>query len=162
MESDEKASAPVTQESGEITLRLEEFLPYRLSLASNTISGGIATLYAERFNLTIPEWRIMAILGRFHGLSAREVAERTAMDKVAVSRALKRLQQTGHVDRRVSPEDRRRSVLSLTPGGRVIYNQVAPMALDYERRLLDGLSPEQRQSLNELLDRLMQRALKMK
>ena len=161
MENEEKSSARDAGEAHDVVLRLEDFLPYQLSIASNTISGGIAALYAERFSLSIPEWRIMAVVGRFDGLSAREVSERTAMDKVAVSRALKRLQEAGHIDRCVSPEDRRRSVLSLTGSGRVIYNQVAPMALDYEKRLLAGLSEEQRQSLSDLLDRLRQRALDM-
>ncbi|MEO0579542.1 MAG: MarR family transcriptional regulator, partial [Pseudomonadota bacterium] len=57
-------------------LRLEHFLPYRLSILSNTISGSIAAIYAERFDLSIPEWRVMAIVGRKPGLSAIEVAER--------------------------------------------------------------------------------------
>lgn len=158
MENNKKAS---DADKDEVLLRLEHFLPYQLSLASNTISAGISALYAERFNLSIPEWRIMAVVGRFDGLSAREVAERTAMDKVAVSRALKRLQTAGHIDRAISAQDRRRSVVSLTDGGRVIYNQVAPMAIDYERRLLEGLGPEQRALLNDLLERLMQRAQNM-
>ncbi|MFK8015974.1 MAG: MarR family winged helix-turn-helix transcriptional regulator [Gammaproteobacteria bacterium] len=145
-------------ECQETVLRLEEFLPYRLSLASNIISSGIADLYAERFNLTIAQWRIMAVIGRFDDLSAREVAERTAMDKVAVSRALKGLEESGHLHRSVSAEDRRRSVLALTRAGRVIYNQVAPIAIDYERRLLEGLDETEQSTLAQLLDRLKTRA----
>ncbi len=79
-------------------LDLEEFLPYRLSVLSNTISSAIAGAYASRFGLTVPEWRIIAVFGRFPGLSAREVAEKTAMDKVAVSRAVSRLRAAGYVD----------------------------------------------------------------
>ena len=139
-------------------LRLEAFLPYRLSIASNTISAGIADLYAEKFNLTIAQWRIMAVIGRFDGLSAREVAERTAMDKVAVSRALKGLEASGHLHRTTSEEDRRRSVLALTSNGRVVYNQIAPVAMDYERRLLEGMSDDEQQTLARLLDRLRSRA----
>ncbi|MEO1574850.1 MAG: MarR family transcriptional regulator [Pseudomonadota bacterium] len=143
-------------DSGE--LKLETFLPYLLSVASNTISGGIADLYAERFELSIPQWRIMAVVGRFDGLSARQVAERTAMDKVAVSRALKRLEDRGYLHRRMSNQDRRRSVLKLTDEGRAVYGQVAPMAVDYETRLLQTLSPEERATLSELLERLMTQA----
>ena len=65
-------------------LELENFLPYRLSILSNTVSQSIAAEYQDRFELSMTEWRVMAVLGRFAELSAREVAERTAMDKVAL------------------------------------------------------------------------------
>lgn len=154
----DNASTERTAATDEGELKLETFLPYLLSVASNTISGGIADLYAERFELSIPQWRIMAVIGRFDGLSARQVAERTAMDKVAVSRALKRLEDRGYLHRRMSSQDRRRSVLRLTREGRDVYDQVAPMAMDYERRLLRTLSPEERELLSTLLERLMNQA----
>ena len=75
-------------------LRLERFLPYRLSVLSNRVSQDIARLYSARFNLSITEWRVMAVLGHERGLSANTVAERTAMDKVAVSRAVSALMDT--------------------------------------------------------------------
>jgi len=80
-------------------LILEEFLPYRLAILSHTVSTSIAHAYDQRFGLTIPEWRVIAILGRFPGLSAVEVAERTMMDKVAVSRAVTKLIKGGRIDR---------------------------------------------------------------
>ena len=61
---------------------LDAFLPYRLSVLSNRISQDIARLYADRFDLGITEWRVLAVLGRYPGLSASELADRTAMDKV--------------------------------------------------------------------------------
>ena len=48
----------------------------------------IAAAYFAHFGLTIPEWRVMAVLAANPGLSAAEVTARTAMDKVAVSRAV--------------------------------------------------------------------------
>src|SRR5690348_18247488 len=92
-------------------LQLEHFLPYRLSILSNTISQTIADDYQRRHDLSVTEWRVMAVLARFEGLSAREVAERTAMDKVAVSRALARLVAAGRVSRVTHDDDKRRSVL---------------------------------------------------
>src|SRR5260221_12988619 len=88
-------------------LVLGAFLPYRLSVLSNTVSGRIAKSYAARFSLTVPEWRVMAVLGRFPGLTAGEVTERTAMDKVQVSRAVARLLKTKRIERRVVDDDRR-------------------------------------------------------
>ena len=135
-------------------LDLEHFLPYRLSVLSNRISQDIARLYADRFGLGITEWRVLAVLGRHHDIPAREVAERTAMDKVAVSRAIASLQAAGRIERQVRRDDRRHSMLRLSPAGRAIYDEVAPMALAYQRRLLEGLSPEERAALDRLLTRM--------
>lgn len=135
-------------------LELEQFLPYRLSLLSNRISQSIARIYVDRFNLTITEWRVMAVLGRSPGLSANEVAERTAMDKVAVSRALARLIDAGRVLRTTADGDRRRSALRLSAAGRRIYEQVVPLALEFEHKLLSALDSEERDQLLRLLDKL--------
>ncbi len=135
-------------------LDLENFLPYRLSVLSNRISQRIARLYADRFGLGITEWRVIAVLGRYSGLSANEVAERTAMDKVAVSRAVARLMETGLVERDTDASDRRRSRLTLTAQGRHIHAQIAPLALDMERQLLADFSAEERALLDALLDKL--------
>ncbi|NNF51096.1 MAG: winged helix-turn-helix transcriptional regulator [Gammaproteobacteria bacterium] len=137
---------------------LEGFLPYRLSVLSNTVSTAIAGAYASRFGLTIPEWRIIAVLGRYPHIAAREVAEKTAMDKVAVSRAVNRLRSAGFVDHEVAAADRRRSVLALSDSGQALLGDVAPMAMAYEARLLEGFSEEQRTVLDAALQRLLQRA----
>ena len=135
-------------------LDLERFVPYRLSLLSNRVSGAIAALYEERFGIGITQWRVVAVLGRFPGLSANGVAERTAMDKVAVSRAVATLIGRGIVERQVHGEDRRRSVLRLTRAGKRLHAQVAPLALDAERRLLAPLDARERAQLHALLDKL--------
>ena len=138
-------------------LELDRFLPYRLSVLSNRISQDIARLYAERFGLGITQWRILAVLGRYPDLSATDVAERTAMDKVAVSRAVAALLEAGLLRRRPHGQDRRRSVLELSARGYRVYDQVAPLALAYEKRLLDGLDEAERRVLLGLLDRLDER-----
>lgn len=135
-------------------LDLEHFLPYRLSVLSNRISQDIARLYAERFDLGVTEWRLLAVLGRYPGLSASELAERTAMDKVAVSRAVASLLAAGRITRDTHGADRRRSVLELSEEGQRVYAEVAPAALAYERRLLSNLSAEDRTALARLVDLL--------
>ena len=139
---------------GHAELDLEHFLPYRLSVLSNRVSSMIARIYTERFALSITEWRVMAVLGRYPDLSANEVAQRTAMDKVAVSRAVARLLDAGRLKREIHGDDRRRSVLCLSEGGYRIYDEVAPLALAFERRLLDGIDETERALLFRLLDRL--------
>ncbi|MGH8109295.1 MAG: MarR family winged helix-turn-helix transcriptional regulator [Arenimonas sp.] len=135
-------------------LDLEHFLPYRLSVLSNRISQDIAALYAERFNLGITEWRIIAILGRYPDLSANEVAERTAMDKVAVSRAVASLLKQKRLKRKFDKNDLRRSVLSLSAAGDKIYAQVAPLAKRLQDALLVDFDDKERVLLNLLLDKL--------
>jgi DNA-binding MarR family transcriptional regulator len=137
-------------------LDLERFLPYRLSVLSNRISADIAQLYETRYGLAIPEWRVIAVLAKRPGLSATEVAQRTAMDKVAVSRAVSSLLDAGRIQRDVDGDDRRKSVLRLTDAGRAVYEDVAPQALAYEQRLLGSLRGDERQALDRLLARMEQ------
>ena len=139
-------------------LILENFLPYRLSILSNTVSSTIASTYNKRFGLSIPEWRVIAVLGRFPGLSAAEVAERTLMDKVAVSRAVTKLIKTGRVDRQFADVDRRRSILHLSEEGKKVHDEIAPLALKFEEDLLQGLSEDDIRTLNVLMESLLAKA----
>ena len=149
-------SRPATGETGspESQLDLEKFIPYRISVLSNRISGNIARLYGDRYGLAITEWRVMAILARTPGLSASEVSDHTAMDKVAVSRAVARLLERGFIQREIHGDDRRRSVLELLPAGFAVYEVVVPMVLESERRLLGALTEEERTALDRLITRL--------
>ena len=139
-------------------LILEEFLPYRLAVLSHTVSTTIAKVYEKRFGLSIPEWRVIAILGRFPGLSAVEVADRTMMDKVAVSRAVTKLIKNGRVDRQFADADRRRSILNLSEEGQQVHNEVAPLALAFEEDLLQGISEDDYKEFNIVLERLLAKA----
>ena len=135
-------------------LHLEHFVPYRLSVLTNIVSMSIADAYEREFGLTIPQWRVIAVLARYPGLSAIEVAERTAMDKVAVSRAVSSLLASGRLKRQMHGEDRRRSVLELSAKGYRVYDEVAPLALAYGQRLLEGLLADERAALDRLLTRM--------
>ncbi|MEZ5464702.1 MAG: MarR family transcriptional regulator [Lysobacteraceae bacterium] len=136
------------------TLDLERFLPYQLSVLSNRISQDIAELYQTRHALGMTEWRVIAVLAQHPGISAGEAAERTAMDKVAISRAVASLTESGRVTRDTHEGDRRRAVLRLTKAGQAIHDEVAPLALAYEQRLLEDLSGDERAALNQLLHRV--------
>jgi DNA-binding MarR family transcriptional regulator len=135
-------------------LALNDFIPYRLSVLTNRVSGAIARHYSDHFSLTIPEWRVMAVLGETPGLSAREVAVRTAMDKVQVSRAVASLIAARRLERTYDDEDGRISHLFLTRGGRTVYDQIAPLALRLEETLLAALTADERQALDRLLVKL--------
>lgn len=135
-------------------LNLETFLPYRLSVLSNQISQGIARTYEQRFGLSVTEWRVIAILGRFPGVSATEVAERAAMDKVAVSRAVRKLLEAGRIERLANDSDRRAKHLHLSPAGEAVYDAIVPAALAYEQAIVSALDEGERQQLERLIDKL--------
>ncbi len=142
-------------------LILEEFLPYRLSITSHTVSTNISRVYEKRFGVSIPEWRVIAILGRYPGLSAVEVADRTLMDKVAVSRAVTKLIKNGRIDREFADADRRRSILNLSEQGREVHNEIAPLALQFERELLQDIGTDEYATFSAVLEQLLEKARRL-
>lgn len=139
-------------------LNLEDFLPYRLAVLSHTISTTIAKIYEAKFGVSIPEWRVIAILGRFPGLSAVEVADRTMLDKVAVSRAVTKLIKGGRIDREFADADRRRSILNLSEEGKRVHDEIAPLAMAFETELLQGIGAADYETFNVVLERLLGKA----
>lgn len=142
----------------EAQLELDQFVPFRLSVLSNRVSGAIARQYTERFGLTMAEWRVMAVLGGSPGISARDLAERTGMDKVQVSRAVANLVKKKRIARRADAADGRMMRLALTPKGEAIYGEIVPMAKKMEAEFLAALDPSERATLNRLLKTLSQQA----
>ena len=139
-------------------LRLKNFLPYRLSVLSNTISRRIAGIYDREFGLSIWQWRVMAVTGDSPGISATDIGQKTAMDKVAVSRAIAGLTELGYLERKASSEDGRRSLLFLTKMGQSVYQEIVPMALAEVARLAGSLSAAEREQLAKLMEKLAKAA----
>jgi DNA-binding MarR family transcriptional regulator len=135
-------------------LDLEHFLPYRLSVLANRVSRAFGRLYEARFDLKLPEWRVMAVLGQAPGLSAREVAARTAMDKVQVSRAVQALLAARRITRAAHARDGRVAHLALSAQGLAIYNEVVPFALALEKQFLSVLTAAERKAFDALLAKL--------
>jgi len=140
--------------NGKPALDLDRFLPYRLSVLTNTVSRAFAKHYSERFDLSVHEWRVMAVLGRYPHLSANDIAQRTAMDKVQVSRAVRRLMRAKRVARETDGADGRVKRLALTPRGRAIYAEIVPMALGFEKALKRALSPSEARAFEKLAAKL--------
>jgi DNA-binding MarR family transcriptional regulator len=140
-----------------VDFALEEFLPYRLSVAANRVSRRFAERYGKRFGLSIPEWRVMAVLGRYGRLAAREVAARTAMDKVKVSRAVQALAARGMLARVADGDDARVQWLALTEAGRGVHDAIVPLARELEAELLEGLSAAEAKALRRALARIAER-----
>lgn len=142
-------------------LQLEAFLPYRLSLLSNAISGAIAAVYGDKFAISMPEWRIMMILAEYPDISADEVCRRTKIEKSVVSRAVARLLKRHLINREVDEKDRRRSILRLSETGLSVYDEVMPIARDYEAKLLSDLRAGELETFNDMIDRLMEKAARI-
>ncbi len=143
-------------------LKLDEYLPYRLSILSNLVSGMIARAYQDKFALSITEWRIMAVLGEFPDSSADEISKTTRTEKSMISRALQRLLKRHLIERKVDNSDRRRQHLRLTKTGMDIYRQVVPLSYQYEQKLLEVLSRRERSDLSALVEKLTDHAQEIK
>lgn len=139
-------------------LQLDRFLPYQLSIASNAVSNRIAEVYRDRFDLKIPEWRIMAVLGDTGAATQRELTERTLMDKVAVNRACRTLEERGFIEREPNATDGRSHHLELTGQGRSIYDRIMPLALQMEQQLFASFSAVEREIFARLLLRVREQA----
>ena len=139
-------------------LRLDAYLPYRLSVASNAVSGLIARAYQDRFGLTVPQWRLICVLAEDGGQTQGQLVARTVMDKVMVSRAAQGLLKRHLVVRSDHHADGRSHVLALSAEGRAMHEEIAPLALAYEAALIAGLAPDEVKLLKRLLARLQSAA----
>lgn len=136
------------------SLRLDQFIPYRLSVAANAVSTRISQSYRKRFRLKIPEWRLIAILAEQERMTPQEIGKAGELDKITVSRAATALIRRGLIAQDKNPEDGRSHYLSLTAEGLALYEQVAPAAKAMEAELLSGWSAEEREKLATLLVRI--------
>jgi DNA-binding MarR family transcriptional regulator len=148
--------AAIAEDAGNVcpSLKLDGYLPYRLSVASNAVSRLIARAYEDRFGLTIPQWRIIAVLAEQGPLTQLAISARTVMDKVAVSRATQSLANRKLVQRVPHDVDGRSHRLALSEAGTRLYGEVAPVALEYEARLLRHFDPAAVEHLKQILLRL--------
>jgi DNA-binding MarR family transcriptional regulator len=139
-------------------LNLEDYLPYRLSVAANSVSAIIARAYKEQFKLSVWEWRVIAVLGEESALTAQAICQKTAMDKVTVSRAISRLSQNNLVVRSTRESDRRSRNVELSEDGQRIYNTIVPQAIYHENQILRTLTSSERETLMTLLQRVQKAA----
>lgn len=133
------------------SLILNDYLPYRISIASNSVSSFIAHAYEIKFGLSIPMWRIMAVMGEKSPVSQQDIVSKTLMDKVTVSRAVNQLLSRRLVVREFEKSDKRVHALSLSPAGVEIVNEIVPSALEYERKLIEAIGEDRAMELKQVL-----------
>jgi DNA-binding MarR family transcriptional regulator len=142
----------------EPTLKLEDFLPYRLVVAATLTSQALSGIYADRYKIGVPEWRILVTLGQFGAMTGKAIGVHSHMHKTKVSRAVAQLEERKLVARKPNRDDLRESFLSLTPDGQTIYDDLAPAALDFARELLNVVEPADRPALDRALRRITERS----
>jgi DNA-binding MarR family transcriptional regulator len=139
-------------------LKLEEFLPYQLNVVASLVSQALSRIYADRYDIDVPQWRILVTLGQYETMTAKAIGAHSHMHKTKVSRAVVALEQRKLVVRRENRADRREAFLSLTPAGRAIYHDLAPGALDFARRLFETVDPADRTAFERAVTRLTERS----
>ncbi|HEU5276465.1 MAG TPA: MarR family winged helix-turn-helix transcriptional regulator [Xanthobacteraceae bacterium] len=142
----------------EAPLKLEDFLPYRLNVLASLVSQALSRIYVERYSLGVPEWRVLVTLGEFGVMTGKAIGAHSQMHKTKVSRAVAELEKRKLVGRRANRADLRESFLSLTAAGRTIYEELAPGALEFARRLAEVVDPMDRDAFERAVQRLTERS----
>lgn len=136
------------------TLELDNFLPYRISVTAEIVSRLFANRYEERFGVTIPEWRVLAVVAESGPITTQSVIERTRMDRVRVSRAAISLTERQFLERTLDPKDQRAFILKLSPQGQDVYSKIVPLAFEMQDALTGFLSSDERTQLYSILEKL--------
>lgn len=142
----------------EPALKLEDFLPYRLNVCSNLVSTALSRIYAERYRIGVPEWRVLVTLGQFGMMTAKAIGAHSCMHKTKVSRAVAQLEKRKLIARKANRNDLREAFLSLTPPGREMYDELAPIAIRFADRLLESVDAADRAALDRALRTLTDRS----
>jgi DNA-binding MarR family transcriptional regulator len=149
---------PSTAPADGDALKLEEFLPYRFNVVSSLTSQALSSIYAERYRIGVPEWRVLVTLGQYGVMTGKAVGAHSHMHKTKVSRAVALLERRKLVARRANKADMREAFLSLTPAGRAIYQDLAPIAREFVAQLTEDISATDRTTFERVLTRLIDRA----
>ena len=158
---DEDAAPPVTGRGEDAPLKLEEFLPYRLNVVASLVSQALSRIYADRYGIGVPEWRVMVTLGQYGMMTGKAIGAHSHMHKTKVSRAVALLEKRKLIVRRANRADLREAFLLLTPAGRAMYDDLAPVALDFANRLSEVVDPADRAAFERAIDRLIERSAKL-
>jgi DNA-binding MarR family transcriptional regulator len=142
-------------------LKLEQFLPYRLNVVATLVSQALSRIYAQRYSIGVPEWRVLVTLGQFGMMTGKAIGAHSHMHKTKVSRAVALLERRKLVARRANRADLRESFLTLTPAGRNMYEDLAPVALDFMRRLFDAIDPVDRPAFERAISTLTERSAEL-
>jgi DNA-binding MarR family transcriptional regulator len=147
--------------SEDAPLKLEHFLPYQLNVVASLVSLALSRVYARRYGIGVPEWRVLVTLGQHGVMTGKAIGAHSHMHKTKVSRAVALMEKRKLLVRRANRDDMRESFLSLTAAGRTMYEEVAPHALDFAQRLTEILTPSDREAFHRALKQLTDRSAEL-
>jgi DNA-binding MarR family transcriptional regulator len=142
-------------------LKLEQFLPYRLNVVASIVSQALSRIYADRYGIGVPEWRVLVTLGQFGMMTGKSIGAHSHKHKTKDSRAVAQLEKSKLVTRRTNRSDLREAFLALTPAGRAMYEDLVPVALDFASRLSEVVDSADREAFERVVDRLIERSAKL-
>ena len=158
---DDNASGVAAGRGDNAPLKLEQFLPYRLNVVASLVSQALSRIYADRYGIGVPEWRVLVTLGQYGMMTGKAIGQHSHMHKTKVSRAVALLESRKLVMRRSNRADLREAFLALTPAGRAMYDDLAPIALDFADRLSETVDSADRAAFERAVDRLIERSAKL-
>jgi DNA-binding MarR family transcriptional regulator len=161
IDSDVRDRADAAAKADDAPLKLEEFLPYQLNVVSSLVSQALSRIYSRRYRIGVPEWRVLVTLGQFGVMTGKAVGAHTHMHKTKVSRAVAILERRKLLARRANRDDMRESFLSLTAPGRAMYEELAPHARDFARRLTEILTPDDRDAFDRALRKITEQSAQL-
>lgn len=135
-------------------LNLEAFLPYQLTNIATRVSNDFAQVYQDKYDLNIPQWRVLANLAQYGQSNAKDLCIQASMDKSTVSRAVKALVNKDLVCSKLNENDKRAALLMLSEQGESFHSKIAIEAINWEKQLLSGLSDDEYQVLNTVIEKL--------
>jgi len=133
---------------------LLEFMPFRLNRLAAEVSGELSSVYADRFSISVSEWRIIATLGAHGPCSAKLIVKSTRTHKSRISRGVSRLHEIALLESVDSKEDRREVQLRLTRKGRALHKQIVPLIARKEQEMLSCLSSRELLALKKAMQKL--------
>ncbi|MGE0737284.1 MAG: MarR family winged helix-turn-helix transcriptional regulator [Alphaproteobacteria bacterium] len=119
---------------------IDDFFPHLINKVTMRIAADFHGK-AKRLGVTIEKWRVMAVLTGCGPLTITEISKQTSIELSTVSHLLKRMERDRFIVRKRIARDARSFVVDLTPRGRKIADLLLPMARQYEKIALAGLSP---------------------
>ncbi|TNF19477.1 MAG: MarR family transcriptional regulator [Rhodobacteraceae bacterium] len=128
-------------------MKLETFFPYQLAIVAEAFSRNLTQVYGREFGLSREEWRLLFLLAEEEEVTSPDLARRTTLDKVQVTRASQRLEEKGLLTRKVAESDRRLRIYRCTDAGRALFAEALPRVEGRARRILGEMSRDDLEAL---------------
>ena len=141
-------------------LGVDSFITTQMSRVGNALRRTITLPYAEKFGLTVAEWRMLSVLAEAKRLPFADLVVQSATDKSLVSRALRLLEGRGLVQLEAQPGAPRKGlVCHIMPAGIALYEQAMPIARQRQAAMLLVLTPDERTVMYRVLKKLHRHCL---